>query len=74
MSGPLWWHSFERLDAVFRMSVNLTIGAFTLAAVCWILDFTLVAVAGIVLATTAVLVALFSWFRRDDLRPGRPGQ
>jgi drug/metabolite transporter (DMT)-like permease len=73
MAGQGGWHSFERLDAVFRISVNISIGAFTLAAVCWILGFTSVAVAGAVLATTAVLVALFSWFRRDDLRPGPPG-
>ena len=74
MAGRGWWHSLERIDMIFRWSVNAAIGAFTLAATCWILGFALVAVAFIVLATTAVLIALFLWFRRDDLRPGRPAR
>ena len=74
MSGRGWWHSLERIDMIFRWSVNAAIGAFTLAAMGWILGFTLVAVASIVLATTAVLLALFSWFRRDDLSRSRPGR
>ena len=73
MSGPHWWSSYSRVDAIFRASVNTIIGAVTAAVVCWILSFTLLAVAGIVLATTAVLVALFAWFRRDDLAAdGKP--
>ncbi|MQA30886.1 MAG: hypothetical protein GEU82_13810 [Luteitalea sp.] len=74
MSGPRWWISFERLDAVFRISVNLAIAAATVAAICWILTYALAAALGIIVATTASLIALFSWLRRDDLRgKGRPG-
>lgn len=73
MSGPRWWDSFDRMDAVFRVSLNTAIAAATVAAVCWIATLTAVAVVGTVVATTAILLTLFSWFRRDDLaHGGRP--
>ena len=65
-----WWNSFERMDAIFRISLNTAIAAFTISAVCWISTLTLIAVAGVVVAATAVVFALFSWFRRDDLASG----
>jgi hypothetical protein len=65
-----WWHSFERMDALFRVSRNVAIAALTLGAACWIGGLPLAAVAGAVAGTTAVLIMLFSWFRRDDLARG----
>jgi hypothetical protein len=74
MSSPRWWRSFERMDRIFRVSANIAVAATTAAAALWIATLTLAAVACLVLATTAVLVALFSWFRRDDLASGGPSQ
>ena len=72
MAGPRWWRSYERLDALFRVFRNLAIAAFTLAAACWIAEVTIPAVLLVIGGTTAILIALFSWFRRDDLsRSGR---
>jgi hypothetical protein len=70
MSGVGWWDSFERMDAVFRVSRNSVIAGFTIAAVSLILGFTAVAVLSIILATTACLFTIFAWFRRDDLARG----
>jgi hypothetical protein len=71
MSGPAWWHSFERLDAIFRVSRNLAIAAFTISAASWIAGAPIAAVLGVIGGTTAILVTLFAWFRRDDLGHSR---
>lgn len=71
MGGPGWWRSFERLDAIFRIFRNLAIAAFTLAAASWIAQVTIAAILLVIGGTTASLIALFSWFRRDDLARSR---
>jgi hypothetical protein len=68
--GPAWWQSYDRLDAIFGTARNAAIGAFTLAAASWIAGLTMPAILLVIGGTTAVLIALFSWFRRDDLSRG----
>ena len=72
MNEPGWWRSFDGMDAIFRVFRNITIATLTFAAVLAILGYTLAAVIGVILATTAILVTLFAWFRRDDLARSRP--
>jgi uncharacterized YccA/Bax inhibitor family protein len=67
MRGPAWWHSFARMDALFRGARTVAIAAFTIGAASWIGEVPIAAVLGVIGGTTAVLVMLFAWFRSDDL-------
>ncbi len=63
-----WWNSIERIDATCHRAQMTAIVAGCVALVGWLWPLPLVTVPAAVIATTAVLIALFTWFRKDDLQ------
>jgi len=76
MPASPWWDSYDRIDRTFRRARNTAIVASGLAIVSWGLGLVLIAVPATVLTMVAILITLFTWFRRDDLsRPAnRPDE
>jgi hypothetical protein len=62
------WDSLERMDRLFRRArgTALVCGAFALAT--WAIWIPYVAVPFSVAASTAILIGMFAWFRKEDLR------
>jgi hypothetical protein len=61
------WDSLERMDRLFRRArgTALVCGAF--AAGTWLAWLPYVAVPFTVAASTAILIGMFAWFRKEDL-------
>jgi hypothetical protein len=72
VSSPDWWNSLNRVDAIFRLSRNVALTGFVIAAFAWAARLFVVAVPATVIAAAGILFALFTWFRRDDLSSHRP--
>jgi len=68
MTYPAMWDSLERMDRLFRRTRATALVCGGLAAVCWAIWLVVVAVPLSVVASTAVLVMMFAWFRKEDIR------
>jgi hypothetical protein len=69
-----WWDSIAAMRRLSRSLMVIAIIGFLVGIASWPLTRA-VAIPALVLATGAVLGALFTWFRLDDLRESdRPGR
>jgi hypothetical protein len=60
------------MNRTFRAARATAVVAAGLAALGWAGQWYLLSVPAAVLALTAVLIALFTWFRKDDLSRNTP--
>jgi hypothetical protein len=72
MSSPSWWDSLEKMDRSYRLARNISVVGAGLSICAWGLWLQFVAVPLTILTSVAILMALFTWFRRDDLSRGAP--
>ena len=59
---------------LFRRARNLALGAALVSAFGWLWPVWALGVIGAVVGTMAATVALFAWFRADDLANGPPAR
>lgn len=71
-SPPSWWDSPDKMDRSYRRWRNVSVVSVGLSICAWGLWLQYVAVPLTVLASVALLMTLFTWFRRDDLLRGAP--
>lgn len=62
------WDSLERMDRLFRRARGTALVCGGLGAACWSIWLVVVAVPLSVAASTAVLIMMFAWFRKEDIR------
>ena len=68
MATTEMWDSLERMDALFRRARGTALVCAAFALATWLIWVPYVAVPFSVAATTAILIMMFSWFRKEDLR------
>lgn len=67
MSLPEWWNSPERIGVWHSRFSTIAMIAAAVAMLGWAMRIFILAVPASVLATAAILMTLFTWFRKDDL-------
>jgi O-antigen/teichoic acid export membrane protein len=60
-----WWQSIAAMRRLSLVLIVIAAGGFLVGVVSWPLA---IAIPALILATAAVLGALFTWFRLDELR------
>ncbi len=68
-----FWDSLERMDATFHRARLVAIVFTCLALIAWLLPLPFVTVPAAIVANVAILIALFTWFRREDLARSQRG-
>jgi hypothetical protein len=67
MSIPEWWDSPERIAVWFSRFSTTAAFAAAFAVLGWTMRLFILAVPATVLAAAAILMTVFTWFRKDDL-------
>lgn len=71
MADQSLWHSRERLSALVHRARAVALCAFPAALVVGLWFSLALAIVIATVATTSTVIALFAWFRADDLAAGQ---
>ncbi len=66
------WESEARLSVLIRRARGTALIAFPVALIVGLWFSLAIAIVVATVATTSTVIALFAWFRADDLSAGRP--
>ena len=72
MSPDTLWQSHARMSQLFRAARTIAVVTGGISAFAWAWPAPVLAGIVSLTATTAIVVALFAWFRADDLSRGTP--
>lgn len=72
MSDGTRWQSHARMSQLFRTARAVAVVAGGIGAFAYAWPALVLATVASFVATTAIVVALFAWFRADDLSRGVP--